>query len=215
MAVRVALGFKLHTGWAAVVALAGDPGNCELLLRRRIELLPPGNSDARFVYHRAAELSAAQAQELVQQAKAASQETARGALKDMLDDLRSRGLAAAAAGIPSASKPAPEDLAAILGSHPMIHTAEGILFQRAVAFGCEACGVTVIPVREREAWRDAASAWGMTETVLHKQVDGLRKSVGAPWGADQKTAAVMALLALRSSSTNGPHPATRKRGNPR
>jgi len=198
MAAIAALGFKLHTGWAALVALAGEPGNLEVLLRRRIELLPPGDAVPRFVYHKAAELSASQAVELVERAASASQETAQIAVKDVLDHLRSLDHAVKAVGIPSASRPVPKDLSEVLRSHPMIHTAEAALFRQAVASACEGCGLDVISVRERDVWPNAASTWGLKEAGLRKQVDGLRKSVGAPWGIDQKTATALALLALRS-----------------
>jgi hypothetical protein len=79
----------------------------------------------------------------------------------------------------------------------MIHTAEGVLFQRSVTSACQVCGLAVISVREREVWRDAARSWSLKEQEMRQQVDGLRKSVGAPWGADQKTATAFALLALR------------------
>lgn len=197
MAAPAALGFRLHTGWAALVAVTGEPGRLEVSLRRRIELLPPGDSVPRFVYHEASKLPASQAAELVQRAEAASQETARIAVKDVLAHLRSLDLAVTAAGIPSGSRPVPSDLSAVLRSHPMFHTAEGALFRQAVASACKGCGLAVISVREREVWLNAASTWGLKEARLRQQVDGLRKSVGAPWGTDQKTATAFALLALR------------------
>jgi hypothetical protein len=79
----------------------------------------------------------------------------------------------------------------------MIHTAEGVLFQRAVTSACQVCGLAVISVRQREVWRNASTSWSLKEEELRRQVDGLRKSVGAPWGTDQKTATAFALLALR------------------
>ena len=72
MATLAALGFKLHTGWAVLVAVTETHGKFEILLRRRIELLPPGDVIPRFVYHQAAELSLAQATKLIQQAEAAA-----------------------------------------------------------------------------------------------------------------------------------------------
>jgi hypothetical protein len=192
-----ALGFRLHTGWGTLVALTGEPGRLEVLLRRRIELLPPGDSVPRFVYHKASKLLSSQAAELVQRTEVASQEAARIAVNDALDHLRSLDLAVKAAGIPSGSRPLPLDLSAVLRSHPMIHTAEGVLFQQAVAGACKGCGLAVISVREREVWLTAAAAWGLKEARLRRQVDGLRKSVGAPWATDQKTATAFALLALQ------------------
>jgi hypothetical protein len=200
MATLAALGFKLHTGWAALVAVTGEPGSLEVLLRRRIELLPPGDSISRFVYHVASELPASQAAELVQRAEVASQETTRTAVQDVVDHLLSLDHAVKAAGFSSGSKPSPKDLSAILGSHPMIHTAEGALFQQAVAAACRSCGLDVISLRERDVWLNAATTWGLKEAELREQVDSLRESVGAPWGADQKTATAFALLALRPRS---------------
>jgi hypothetical protein len=197
MPAPAALGFRLHTGWAALVAVSGVPGKFKVLLRRRIELLPPGDSVPRFVYHKAAELPPTQAAELIRRVEAASQEMARIAVKDILDHLQSIEIAVKAAGIPSGSRLVPEDLAAVLRSHPLIHTAEAALFRQALASACKDRGVKVISIREREVWLSAADTWKLKESELRKQVDGLRKSVGPPWGSDQKTATAMALLALR------------------
>jgi hypothetical protein len=197
MAKAAALGFRLHTGWAVLVALAGVPGKFEVLFRRRIELLPAGDSIPRFIYHQAAELAPARAAELVQRGEDASRETAHVAVKEALKHLRSLGLEVKAAGIPSGSRPVPKELSAVLRSHPLIHTAEGELFRRAITSACKSCSLPVIFAREREVWPNVASAWGLKEAGLRKQVEGLRASVGAPWGSDQKTAAAFALLALR------------------
>jgi hypothetical protein len=197
MAKAAALGFRLHTGWAAVVVVAGAPGKFEVLLRSRVELLPPGDAIPRFVFHRAAELPAAQALELIERAEGASRKAAQIAVKDVLDHLRSLDRVAKGAGFACGLRPISKDVAAVLRSHPMIHGAEGELFQRAIGSACEGCGLAPVAAREREVWTKAATAWGLTEAALRKQVDGLRKSVGAPWGTDQKTAMAFALLALR------------------
>jgi hypothetical protein len=201
MPALAALGFKLHTGSASVVAAAGEPLTLKVLLRRRIELLPPGDSVPRFVYHKAAELPVSQAAELIERAEAASRQAARIAVKDVLDHLRSLDYAVKAAGIPASSRPVPKDLSAVLRCHPFLHNAEGVLFHQAVASACQGCRLAVISVRERGVWLSAAAAWGLKEAGLRQQVEGLRKSVGAPWGADQKKATAMALLALRSNGS--------------
>ena len=198
MANAAAIGFKLHTGWAVLVAVKATASKLDVLLRRRIELLPPDSTIPRFVYHRATELSLTRAAELIQQAESASCEAARTAVHDALDHLRSLGVTVKAAGIASASKPVPTDLAAVLRSHPMIHTAEASLFRRAITTACEEARLAIISVREREVWAKAASTGNLKEASLREKVEDLRKSVGAPWGSDQKTAAAFALLALGS-----------------
>jgi hypothetical protein len=198
MAGRAALGCKLHTGWAMLVAVAGQPGEIEVLFRGRIELLPPDKSVPRFVYHEAAELPVSQATALVKRVREASQKAARLAIKEVLRDLNSQGVKLAACGVLSGSTPVPDDLPRILRSHPLIHAAEGALFQQAIVSACESCGLAVTATREREIWSRASAAWGLAEAGLRKEMDALRKSVGAPWGAEHKTAAAIALLALRA-----------------
>ena len=80
----------------------------------------------------------------------------------------------------------------------MVHTAEAALFRRAITTACEDRQLAVVSVREREVWARAASAARLKEAALRKRIEDLRKSVGAPWGADQKTATAYALLALGS-----------------
>ncbi len=197
MTTRAALGFKLHTGWAMLVALAGQPGEIQVLLRRRIELLPLVESVPRFVYHEAADLPLSQATALVKRAREASLQAARFAIKDVLHELDSRGARADVCGVLSGSTLVPDDLSRILRAHPLIHAAEGALFQGVIVAVCESCGLAVTSAREREVWSRAAVAWGIAEPSLRKEVEALRKSVGAPWSADHKTAAAVALLVLK------------------
>jgi len=198
MATSAALGFKLHTGWAVLVAVAGSSAKLEILLRRRIELLPSGDAIPRFMYHHAAEIPLTQATRLIQQAEVAVRRAANLGVSETLDHLRALGATVKAAGIASASKPVPTDLATLLRSHPMIHTAEAALFQRALVSACEKCGLAIASARERQIWAQAAKGSGSTEALLRKRVEDLRKSVGAPWGSDQKTATAYALFALAS-----------------
>ena len=198
MTQRAALGFKLHTGWAALVAVAGDPEKIQVLLRQRIELLPPDSSIPRFVYHAASEMPLAEATELVKRGTKAAQEAARLAVKDAMEELSSRGVRVDVCGVLSGSTVVPNDLAAILRSHPMIHSAEGVLFQNAIVSACEGRELPVVLSREREVWVRAAATWDIAEPALRKSVDGLRKSLGPPWSADHKSATAVALIALKS-----------------
>jgi hypothetical protein len=188
----------MHTGWAALVAIAGGPREINVMLRRRVELLPSHGAIPRFVYHQAAEIGGSQAAELVLSAKKGAQRTAKDALDAVLDDLTLQDVVSQAAGVPAGSTAVPDDLAAILASHPLIHAAEGSLFQHAVATACGDCGIKVIPTHERDVWSKAAVAWDLNVEALREQIDGLRQTIGPPWGADQKVATAAALMALRA-----------------
>jgi len=199
MATRAALGLKLHTGWAMLVALAGQPGEIQVLFRRPIELLPLDESVLRFVYHEAAELPLPRAKALVKRAREASLKATRLAIKDVLHELESHEAKADVCGVLTGSTLVANDLSQILRSHPLIHAAEGALFQQSIEAACESCGLDVLNAREREVWPRAAAVWGLVEPRLRKEVDSLRKSVGAPWTADHKAAAAIALLVLKSN----------------
>ncbi|HLK51407.1 MAG TPA: hypothetical protein VKT49_24870 [Bryobacteraceae bacterium] len=190
------LGFRLHTGWAALVAIA-EPDKIEVVLRRRVELLPADDSIPRFVYHSAAEMDRAEAAALVKRSARAAEKTAGAALRETLDELRRMKIAVKTAGIPTGSTVPPRELDRILKSHPLIHAAEGALFQAAVARGCQECGLKITTVREKELLERAAEACGTEPARFRKSLDDMRKNAGPPWGVDQKTAAAAALLALR------------------
>ena len=198
MSQRAALGFKLHTGWAALVAVSGRPGKIALLLRRRIELLPADGSIPRFVYHKASEMPLAQAAELVMRATKASAGAAKLALDETLSELASREIQVDVCGVLAGSRSAPDDLGAILRSHPLIHTAEGALFQDAIVSAGKSCNLAVVLARDREVWASVAATLGVAESAMRKEVDGLRKALGPPWSADHKAATAIALLALKS-----------------
>ena len=203
-ALQAALGFRLHTGWAAVVAAAARPNQIEILTRRRIELLPADGSIPRFVYHEAAELEAKESAALIKRATAGSRQAARAAVTEIIEWLKRMDIAVGEAGIPGGSTVVPQSLAKILGSHPLIHAAEGALFHSAVTGACEAAGLKAVTVREREVLSRAAAARGIAEPRFRRSLDDLRKTIGPPWTADQKIAAAAALLALSPGTTAAP-----------
>jgi hypothetical protein len=166
-----------HTGWAAAISIgAGKP--LELLDRRRIELVP-GGFEVAGVYHAAAELPLAKAKRLVADVRATAERNAGDSVRAILSALRERRANVGACGIVGAAKELP-DLAAILRSHALIHTAEGELYRAALARGAQAQGLELVFVPARNL--DADVAW----------VRAMGRAVGPPWGKDQKLAAVAA-----------------------
>jgi hypothetical protein len=92
-----------------------------------------------------------------------------------------------AAGFALPAGKVPEALEAILKAHTLIHSAEGALFRGALEGACESLGIRVERVPRKAVFADA----GMTEAV-----DGMKKSLGPPWGADQKEAMALGWMAL-------------------
>ena len=198
-ALHGALGFSLHTGWAASVVVIRDGAKIEAIFRRRLELLPADGAIPRFVYHRAAELGLDEAAGFVASAETAIRGAAQQAIRQMLDSIKLKILTA---GIPANSKALPKDLSKILASHAMIHAAEGLLFEKAVTEGCRDNGIAAVCVRPREVWPQAAASCGMDEKRLRGIVDAIGKTIGPPWTADQKLATAAGLVALQAIPTS-------------
>jgi hypothetical protein len=174
-----ALGFRLHTGWAALVAVSDD---YKVYLRRRVELLD--NTVPRFMYHAAAEMPLADAQALIQQAEAIAIEHAQRAIAEAV-----KKIPAVACGVAIGSAKLPSDLATVLRSHALIHAGEGVLFQKAVIGAAEQQGLRVTATREK-------GLWAGLDPALQKRIEGMRSEFGPPWTMDHKIATAVALAAL-------------------
>lgn len=183
---NVRLGFRLHTGWAVLVAAAVDHPQ-RVVHRCRIEMLPAGHR--RFVYHEAANRELEAARRLIEEVRATAEKGALSALRLAIDKWNVLG-----ACIPTGGTALPDDLAAVLRSHARIHAAEGALYARAIAAACEELGIPVLTVRERGVWERAVLSTGTAEAELRERIDAIRKVVGAPWTADHKLAMAAALI---------------------
>ena len=85
----------------------------------------------------------------------------------------------------------------ILAVHFRMHKAEGVLFRGALARAAEACGLTFFGIPEKQLAEQAERALGIPAGEARKTIASLGRSVGPPWGKDQKDAALAAMIALR------------------
>jgi hypothetical protein len=180
---RVAIGFSVHTGWAAAVAVGGPKAT--VLARQRVVL---ADSDyGRFVYHAARETPAF-ASEMVKESRQVAVKRGTKALKELIADLAGHQVVAIA--LPPAKRALPP-LEAILASHSLVHSAEGELFRAALLTAGEKVGLAVVELAP------------VATPAL--SVDG------PPWGKDQRTAAALAWAALRSPPARRPTGSGRRR----
>lgn len=190
-----AVGFSVHTGWAAAVAVGGTAAEPVVLERARLEMEPAGGIP-RFVFHWVENKPLAEASRQVEKAASSVRALAREALERFAAAVEAKGSRVQAAGLSTAAgKPLPA-LEAILRSHSLIHAAEGELYRGAMAAGCEALGLSLARVPRKTLSARAAEALGRTEAAVKKVVDGMGKVIGPPWSADQKEAMTLAWIAL-------------------
>jgi hypothetical protein len=184
---RIALGFRAHSGWAAMVAATRTKDVPQVLDRRRIAIADPAMPGARQPYHHAAEMPFPKAERFVKSAIESSRALALEALSAAAKALRSRGHEVVGCGVLLGSGKLLPELEMILASHALIHTAEGQMFRDVLVWAAQEFGLPVVGVREKEL--DAASL---------KAIDGLGKLIGPPWTQDQKRATLAALMALEA-----------------
>lgn len=193
------LGLRAHSGWAALVVLAGSAAAPVVIDRRRVETADPRIHGAVQPYHAAKEMKLTDAEAFLARCTAAARQMAETAVKMTVAEMARKGHAVAGACVLlSSGRPTP-DLAATLRSHPMIHTAEGHFFRDALRTGCESCGLPVLSVKEKELIHRAATEIGIPGDDLQRRVAELGKSVGRPWQQDEKLCAIAAWLALTRS----------------
>ena len=188
---RAAVGFSVHTGWAASVLVGGQARAPRILDRREIRLSHSEDTLEAEVYHRAAELSEAKAGPFVREARQDAARRALAALRSL-----SSSYPLVAAGVLVSVAKLPSDLAAILRSHPMVHTAEGALYRDALAGGAEVCGLEVVRIPRRELGSRFAVALGKKEKEAQDWLLSTGREIGPPWARDQKDAAMAAIVAL-------------------
>jgi hypothetical protein len=191
---RAAIGIRPHSGWAALVVVAGNGGNLHVLVRRRIVITPPNIQGASQPYHFAQGQNLPNAESYLAECAAASERLAGEALRQTVQEVQGRGNVVAGCAILLAVGRTLPSLPKILASHPLIHTAEGEFFRQAFRKASESLRIPVTGVRERDLDQRALEAFGETADSLKREIAGLGSSVGPPWTADQKKACLAALL---------------------
>jgi hypothetical protein len=193
---RIALGLRSHSGWAVLIALRGPVSAPVVVDRRRLELCD--KSFPRQPYHAAENLPAARAEALVSRSLETAVKLARAAVAAAIEDRRKDGQDIAGAGLLlSSSRPLPKELAAILASHALIHTAEGEMYRGVLRAGCEKAGVEVAGMRERDLLASAGPRLKLAPDAIPARLAALGKPLGPPWTQDEKLASLAAWLVLR------------------
>jgi hypothetical protein len=191
-----AIGIRPHSGWAALVVVAGSPGAIDVIDRRKIEIMAPNIEGAKQPYHFAKDQRPSEAERYLTECAAASEGLAFEALRETVEEARRGNKVVGSCAILLASGRNLPALSKILGSHPLIHTAEGEFFRQSFRRAAERLDIPVTGIRERDLDRSARTVFGREADSLQREIAGLGSSLGPPWTADQKHACLAALLAL-------------------
>jgi hypothetical protein len=197
---RAALGFRMHSGWGVLVAVAGDADSLEIVDRRRIVVTDPKMAGATQPYHHAANLKIQEREKHIANCAAVSEHLAVAAIEHVIHELDLREYRIVGSAVLLASGRALPPLAKILAAHPLIHTAEGEFFRTAVRNACARLKISVHAIRERELEERMQAAFEKSASRMQRQLETAGRSIGPPWTKDHKTAACAALITLSPRS---------------
>jgi hypothetical protein len=193
------LGFAPHAGWAALVALGGSAQAPALLLRERLEMADAALAGSKQPYHALEGRPLAEARRELAHFQASATALAVKGLRGFITQVRALGAEPGSAGILDSAGRSGATLESILASHALIHSADGEHFRAALASACAELGLGVMRVRLRDLPPRAAAVLGQSERELAAAVSELGRKLGPPWGADQKSAALLAWVLLASA----------------
>jgi hypothetical protein len=193
---RAALGFRAHSGWAALVAVSGTAAAPSVILRRRVEIADSRIDGSRQPFHAAEPMPFKDAEAHIRSCAHSSRALAETAVRDAVAKLAGMGFRVAGSCILTGSGRPTGDLAKTLSSHPLIHTAEGEFFRNALKLACESCRIAVLGVKEKELVNQAAGALRLPAAELERHAVEMGKGIGPPWTQDQKLSAIAAWLVL-------------------
>ena len=193
---EAAIGLRVHSGWAAVVAVCLDKGAPVVLVKQRVHLVDTFTYEFRQPYHTAEKMLLGQAREFIARMQAEARRLACRAIRELASRTQEQEVRLTRCGLLLASgRPLPE-LEKILGSHALIHTADGELFREALLHASARCGLRDFTIKEKELLDRAGEALRCKPNVLMRRVTELGRSLGSPWSQDEKCASLAAWLAL-------------------
>ena len=191
--VQVAIGFRVKSGRAIAVVLAGPPGSPQVLARREIKLCDPAVPDSIQPYHAALEMPGAKADKAIERLVKIVRRATSASVGDMIKEWRGAGHKICGAGLVVGSL---IDPATIKNDHIRAHALEGQLFRVSVEEALQSNRLTSVAIPERDVYSRAAATLAKSEDELKRVVSELGRAVGGPWRADEKTAALVAWMAL-------------------
>jgi len=198
---QATLGFRVHSGWTALVTVCLEKGAPVVLARERVHLVETFTYEFRQPYHTAEKMLLGQARDFIKRVRDEARRLAHRAIRGLQSDLQKQGIALKKCGLVLASgRPLP-DLEKILGSHALIHTADGELFREAIVHAGARLGLRTEGIKERELLERSARDLRVQPAALMRRITELGRPLGSPWSQDEKFATLAAWLALTAPST--------------
>jgi hypothetical protein len=193
---QAAVGFRVKSGWASAVLVAGSVQSPQVIDRCVVELSDAAVPESRQPYHAA--MGTLQTDETkVRRLGNLILRAAKQSVPTQIESFRKAGYAIAGAGVVVGSE---TDPAKITNPHIRAHALEGWLFRTALEEAVQACGVACLVLVERTVYQRAAEVLKRSEAELKRTLTRLGRSQVGPWRANEKAATLAAWLVLACQS---------------
>jgi hypothetical protein len=186
------MGFRVKSGWAAVVLLTGSIDSPKLSDNQVIDLSDPQFPETRQPYH-AATGKLETDTEITNRRRDIVQRITKESITELLADYRRRGHAIAGACLVVGSQ---IDPARIPNPHIRAHAFEGQLFRSALERALNAHDVRTVVLLEREAYQKATTQLEKSTDDVRRTIQNFRRCTEGSWRAEQKLAALGAWVAF-------------------
>jgi hypothetical protein len=193
---QAAVGFRVHSGWSALVAVSLENGVPAVLSRERVHLVETFSYKFRQPYHTAGRMPLEKARAFVAGSLTEAKRLATRALRSTQAELGRQGFQVERSALLLASGKTLPGLESILLSHALIHTADGELFREALRHSSADCGLEIACIKERELLDRGVKTLRTKREKLLRRLTELGAAFGSPWTQDEKYAALAAWLVL-------------------
>lgn len=190
------VGFRVKSGWATVVLMAGPVATPPVLDHRVMGLSDPTIPGTKQPYHAARGALEQNSANLAKRVELVQQITKRS-VRQLLNDYSRIGCIIRNAALVAGSLTEPNSIA---NPHIRAHALEGQLFRNAVEDALHSQGLDSLVVIERNAYAKASAILELPEKKLKLRVSDFSHPPGKPWRKDEKLAALAAWIAMAKNS---------------
>jgi hypothetical protein len=187
-----AIGFRVKSGWAAVVLLTGPVHSPQVHDVVRIDLSDPRLAETRQPYHAATGKLEADTPTVNQRVRVVRRVT-QGSIRSLLASYHRRGYRIRRASLVVGSQIDPDS---IPNPHIRAHAFEGQLFRSVVEDALHAHDIRAAIFPEHDAFTTAAAELKKSSDDVRGTIQRFGGFIDGPWRAEQKLAALGAWLAL-------------------
>jgi hypothetical protein len=187
-----ALGFRVKSGWAAAVLLAGPVGSPRLCDVRQIDLSDSRFPETRQPFHAAMGKLESDERKINRRVDLVRRITEKS-IATLLADYRQNGHSIKRAALVVGSRINP---ASVANPHIRAHAFEGWLFRSVVEDSLRTHDIRMDVLTERDAYGKAAVELKQLSENVRRVIQNFSRETDAPWRAEQKVAAVAAWFAL-------------------